>query len=88
MESFSKQIGGNQQGKGDDFANQLMDVMKEVNASQLNAANMQNALVTGQPVEIHDVKMAMESASLAMNLTLQVRNKMLEAYQEVMRMQV
>lgn len=73
---------------GGDFAQTLMDVMKEVNASQLHSKQMQTALVTNQPVEIHDVMIAMEQASVAMQLTMQVRNKLLEAYQEVSRTQI
>ncbi len=75
------------EGKGD-FAKMLMDVLKEVNTSEQNARGLQNALMANQPVEIHDLKIAMERASTAMQLTLQVRNKLLEAYQEIMRMQV
>jgi len=72
-----------------DFGQMLMDVMKEVNQSQNKAQELSNAFLTGQPgVEIHDVKMATEQASLAMQLTIQVRNKVLEAYQELSRMQV
>ncbi len=76
------------QGQGDDFAKQLMDVMKEVNSAQQNSAEMQTKLVTGQPVEYHDVMIAVEKAGLTMNLTMAVRNKVLEAYQEIMRTQV
>lgn len=71
-----------------DFAQMLMDVLKEVNMSQQEAKGMQNALMTNQPVELHDLKMALERASTSMQLTLQVRNKILEAYQELMRMQI
>jgi flagellar hook-basal body complex protein FliE len=78
---------GNAGGDGD-FAQKLMDVLKEVNHSQLEAREKQNAFMTGQPVEIHDLMIAMERASTAMQLTLQVRNKLLEAYQEINRMQV
>ena len=74
--------------QGGDFAQTLTDVMKEVNSSQLNSKEMQNKLMTNQPVEIHDVMIAMEQASVAMNLTLQVRNKLLEAYQEISRTQI
>lgn len=77
-------VGGNE-----DFGQMLMDVMKEVNQAQSESREMQNAFLTGQPgVEIHDVKMAAEKASIAMQLTIQVRNKVLEAYQEISRMQV
>lgn len=74
--------------KGGDFAQMLMDVLKEVNASQANAVNLQNAFMAGQPVEIHDLKIAIERASTAMQLTLAVRNKLLDAYSELMHLTV
>lgn len=75
--------------KDDDFAQTLMDVLKEVNDSQLNAKQVGNDFMTGQQgVDYHDLMIAMERASVAMNLTVQVRNKLLEAYQEITRMQV
>lgn len=77
--------GGDQ---GDDFASTLMDALKDVNQSQQEAGNLRDAFLAGQPVEPHELMIAMEKASTAMQLTLQVRNKMLEAYQEISRMQV
>ena len=75
-------------GKGD-FAQMLMDDMKEVNDSQSKAAEIQTDLLTGRrPVEVQDVMLAMEKASTSMQLTMAVRNKMLEAFQELSRMQV
>lgn len=76
------------EGNGDDFAKSLMDALKEVNQSQLDAKGMQDNLLAGQPVEPHDLMIAMEKAGTAMQLTLQVRNKVLEAYQEISRMQI
>lgn len=74
---------------GTDFAQQLMDVLGEVNGAQTKASSLQTDLATGRrPVEVHDVMIAMEKASTAMQLTLAVRNKVLEAYQEISRMQV
>lgn len=79
--------GGNS-GDGD-FAHTLMDVMKEVNNSQQNSVQLQNDLMTGrQTVDYHDLMIAMERANTAMNLTMAVRNKVLDAYQEIERMQV
>lgn len=75
-------------GQGEDFGQMLMDVIKEVNGTQADAKNLQNDLMANRPVEYHDLMIAMERASTAMQLTMQVRNKMLEAYQEVSRMQV
>ncbi|MCC6403505.1 MAG: flagellar hook-basal body complex protein FliE [Fimbriimonadaceae bacterium] len=66
----------------------LMDALKEVNKAQQDAKGLQNDLMANRPVEFHDLMIAMERASTAMALTLQVRNKVLEAYQEVSRMQV
>jgi len=65
-----------------------MDAIQEVNSQQFDAREMQNRMMAGQPVEIHDVMISMEKASTAMALTMQVRNKLLEAYQEISRMQV
>ena len=79
-------VGG---GKDGDFAQTLMDVLKEVNDSQLNAKQVGQDFMTGrQSVDYHDLMIAMERASTAMNLTVSVRNKLLEAFQEISRMQV
>ena len=76
-------------GKKGDFAQMLMDVMKEVNDSQTKAAEIQTDFMTSRrPVEVQDVMLAMEKASTSMQLTMAVRNKMLEAFQELSRMQV
>lgn len=72
----------------DDFGQMLKDALSEVNEAQQNSSEMVNAFAQGKNVELHRVMMAMERASVAMQLTLQVRNKVLEAYQEVSRMQV
>lgn len=74
--------------KSEDFGKMLMDVIKDVNSAQNNSSEMQNAFMTGQNVELHELMISMERAGLAMELTLQVRNKLLDAYQELSRMQV
>ena len=48
----------------------------------------QRDLAMGKDVELHDVMIAAEKASVAVNLTMHVRNKLVESYQEVMRMQL
>jgi len=45
-------------------------------------------LITGEEIELHQVMLAAQKAELALELTLTVRNKVVEAYQEIMRMQV
>lgn len=76
-------------GQGEDFGAQLVDALKDVNQTQMDAKNLQEDLMTNRkPVEVHDLMIAMEKAGTAMQLTMSVRNKVLEAYQEISRMQV
>lgn len=74
--------------KANDFGQALTDALKEVNDSQMQAREKQNLLMANQPVDVDDLMISMERASVAMQLTMQVRNKLLEAYQEITRMQV
>ena len=75
--------------QGSDFAQMLMDVIGEVNDSQTKFGELREDYVTGRrKVEIQDVMVAMEKAGTSMQLTMAVRNKVLEAYQELSRMQV
>jgi len=45
-------------------------------------------LAAGMPVELHDVMIAQDRAALSLDLAVQVRNRLLESYHEVMRMQI
>ena len=47
---------------------------------------MVESLAVGEPVDVHQVMMSLNEASNALHLTLQVRSKVLEAYQELMRL--
>lgn len=62
--------------------------LDEVSRLQKGAERLANEAAIGGDVDLHDVMIAAEKASVAMQLTLQVRNKLVEAYQDVMRMQV
>lgn len=67
------------------FDNTLTEALKEVNDMQLNADKAIEDLVTGKTKNIHQTMIALGKAELAFKLTMQVRNKVIEAYQEVMR---
>ncbi len=67
------------------FDNTLSEALKEVNDMQLNADKAIENLVTGKSKNIHQTMIALGKAELAFKLTMQVRNKVIEAYQEVMR---
>jgi flagellar hook-basal body complex protein FliE len=70
------------------FNSLLGSFVGEVNSRQVAAGEAVNGLLSGQPVPLHQAMVAMEEASLSFQLMVEVRNKLLEAYQELMRMQV
>jgi flagellar hook-basal body complex protein FliE len=70
------------------FGEFLTEALGEVNSLQQNAAKASFDLAAGKLQDISQVTIATEKASIAMQLTMQVRNKVIDAYQEVMRMQV
>lgn len=71
------------------FAGLLSQTLDKVNQGQVQTENMQQkfALGTGE-VDVQDVMMSMQKASLSFQTLVQVRNKLVTAYQEVMNMQV
>ena len=70
------------------FQEFFADAVKKTNQAQMQAQDKQRQLLVGETDNIHDVMIAMEKAGLSFQLTLAVRNKVVEAYQEVMRMQI
>jgi len=74
---------------GSDFGNILKKTLDEVNDLQLEADKKTLNFSIGSPnTDIHDVMISMEKAQLALSMTIEVRNKLVESYQEIMRMQV
>ena len=72
---------------GNDFQNYLREALSEVNALQHQGDVAFTQLLTGD-IEFHDAMIIAEKANLALQLTMAIRTKLLEAYQEIMRMQV
>jgi flagellar hook-basal body complex protein FliE len=70
------------------FGDILTDALGNVNDLQQKANQASMDLATGKIEDISQVVIAAEKAAVALQLTIQVRNKMLESYQEMMRMQV
>ena len=73
---------------GSDFSSLLGKMVSEVNAQQNISAQNVNALQSGQNVPLHQAVISMEEASVSFQLMVEVRNKLLESYQEIMRMQI
>ncbi len=70
------------------FGELLRDALEKVNLSQLEAEAVSGKLVTGEVEDLHQVIIAVEKAGLSLQLTVQVTNKIVEAYKEITRMQV
>jgi flagellar hook-basal body complex protein FliE len=73
---------------GPGFGDTVVQALQNVNNLQAGADDLANKLATGDVQDVHQVMLALNQASMAFDLTAQVRNKVVEAYQEVMRMQV
>ncbi len=70
------------------FVNTLKEAINSVDQLQKDSDIKMQQLATGQNNNIHETMVAAEKADIALRLMVQVRNKMIEAYQEIMRMQV
>lgn len=74
--------------EGKSFGEILADSVKQVNEVQLQTDQAIQSLASGNGGNVHDTMLAVQKAELSMKMLLEVRNKMVSAYQEVMRMQV
>lgn len=72
----------------EDFSKFLGDMVSKVNNMQVTADKSIQGLATGESKGLHEVMLAVEKASISFQFMNQVRNKAVEAYQEVMRMPV
>ena len=70
------------------FQNTVKRLVREVNSLQHHSDEMVKRTMAGEITDIHEVMVAVEEATIALNLMLEIRNKALEAYQEMMRMPV
>lgn len=85
------QLGPRAAGKGlgvEPLFASIGDYLSSVNQLTQVSDAKQRDLAMGKDVELHDVMIAAEKASVAVQLTTQIRNKLVESYQEVMRMQI
>lgn len=70
------------------FANMLENSIEKVNELQVHADKAIKELVAGRTKNVHETMLAVERADLSLKLMMQVRNKIIDAYREIMRMQV
>lgn len=96
LNALSDKLGGAAQGQESPQAGQMFEQfgelfkksMDQINQAQSAADKASETYATGGPVELHQVMILTEKAELSMDLAVQVRNKLVSAYQEVMRMGV
>ena len=70
------------------FKELMKDFIEEVNKDQLEAKEAERALIKGNVENIEELMYRIEKAELSLRLLVEIRNKALESYQEIMRMQV
>ncbi len=80
--------GSTTQTNGASFGELLKNAVESVNHLQHQAGRLEDGVARGEDVNIHQAVIAGEKAGLSFKLMMQMRNKMLEAYKEVLRMQV
>ena len=77
-----------QKTNGTSFSNVLSDAISKVNDSEVNANNKIESLIKGEDVEMHEVRLAMQESVLSLQALIEVRNKTVEAYQEISKLQL
>lgn len=71
-----------------DFGTVLRESLGEVNQLQAKADEAVEALATGKGISLHETMVALEKADLSFRLMMEVRNKIVQAYREVLSMQI
>jgi len=73
---------------GKNFTAFLQDALNYLEQIQAEGNQASQALITGEVSDLHTPVIAMEKANLSLSLAVTVRNKVINAYQEIMRMQI
>ena len=84
---FATDVGQGQDGVSE-FAKIINESIHKLNDAQKQAGSLEQRFAAGENIELHDVMVANQEADIAMKLTMTLRNQMLEAYREVIHMQV
>lgn len=70
------------------FSDVISNAINNVNEKQINADNSIESLIKGDDITMHEVMISMQESQLSMQLLIEVRNKMVEAYQEINKIQL
>lgn len=77
---------GSEGSKGE-FKSMLSSLVDEVDSLQKNADQSIKGLVNGDQANVHDIMIQLEEAGVAFDLMMEIRNKLVDAYQQLLRMQ-
>lgn len=88
FEKIGTDISTNNAGSENDFGNLLKQKLDEVNSEQVNASEAVQDFIEGDRTDIHNVMLDAEQARMSLELAVQIRNKFVDAYQELNRTQM
>jgi len=74
--------------KSNNFLDTLEEKLSEVNDKQIEADNLTQKFIKGEEDDVHKVMLSTQEAKLSLELAVQIRNKLVEAYQEFNRMSI
>jgi flagellar hook-basal body complex protein FliE len=72
----------------ENFANKLKGAIEQLNEMQVESDRMTNQLATGQVDDLHQVMITAQKASITLEATIQMQQRAIDAYNEIMRMQI
>lgn len=87
INQFQQQLQKTNQNQSN-FSEILKNAIHNVNDLQVQSDVATEKLARGENIELHNVMIAAQKASISLQLSMEVRNKVIESYQEIMRMQV
>jgi flagellar hook-basal body complex protein FliE len=79
---------GGQGGQGGEFRDLIESAIGKVEQTRADASQTVESFLSGEGGELHTAVLATQKAELALDLFLETRNKVVAAYQEIMRMQI
>lgn len=75
-------------GKSEGFFDSLKSAIGKTNAMEIQANQAVDALMTGETQDLHRTMVALQQADVSFQLMMQIRNKLVAAYEEIQRMQI
>ena len=88
VNKVKSQVDKAEAGEKGSFKDLLKDFVGDVNNMQRKADEAVDQLAAGEVTDVHDVMVKVEEAHLSFNLMMEIRNKIVEGYKEVLRTQV